>query len=48
MNNNITWKELKALDDLFNLRKTKANIQEHPFIKYLLEDKCILDKKTRK
>ncbi|MCF0266344.1 hypothetical protein KW868_17995 [Acinetobacter guillouiae] len=45
MNNNITWKELKALNDLFHLRKTKANIQEHPFIKYLLEDKCILDKK---
>lgn len=43
MNKNITWKELKALDDLFHLKKTKANIQEHPYIKYLLEDKCILD-----
>lgn len=45
MNKNITWKELKALDDLFHFKKTKANIQEHPYIKYLLEDKCILDKK---
>src|SRR5690606_17161834 len=45
MNKNITWKELKALDDLFRLKKTRANIQEHPYIKYLLEDKCILDRK---
>ncbi len=45
MNKNITWKELKALDDLFRLKKTKASIQEHPYIKYLLEDKCILDRK---
>lgn len=46
MNKNITWKELKALDDLFHLKKTKANIQEHPYINYLLEDKCILDRKV--
>ena len=45
MNKNITWKELKALDDLFHLKKTRANIQEHPYISYLLEDKCILDRK---
>lgn len=45
MNKNITWKELKALDDLYHLKKTNANIQEHPYIKYLLEDKCILDRK---
>ena len=45
MNKNITWKELKALDDLYHLKKTKANIQDHPYIKYLLEEKCILDKK---
>lgn len=45
MNKNITWKELKALDDLFHLKKTKASIQEHPYINYLLEDKCILDRK---
>lgn len=46
MNKNITWKELKALDDLFHLKKTKASIQEHPYIKYLMEDKCILDRKS--
>lgn len=46
MNKNITWKELKALDDLFHLKKTKANIQEHPYINYLLEDRCILDRKV--
>ena len=45
MNKDITWKELKALDDLFHLKKTRANIQDHPYIKYLLEDKCILDTK---
>lgn len=45
MNKNITWKELKALDDLYHLKKTSANIQEHPYIKYLLEDKCLLDRK---
>jgi len=46
MNKNITWKELKALNDLFHFKKTKANIQEHPYINYLLEDKCILDRKV--
>ncbi|APA00331.1 hypothetical protein [Flavobacterium commune] len=46
MNKNVTWKELKALDDLYRFKKTKANIQEHPYIKYLLEDKCILDRKS--
>jgi len=45
MNKNITWKELKALDDLFHFKKTRANIQDHPYINYLLEDKCILDRK---
>lgn len=45
MNKKITWKELKALDDLFHFKKTKANIQEHPYINYLLDDRCILDRK---
>lgn len=45
MNKNITWKELKALDDLWRFKKTKANIQEHPYIKYLLDDLGILDRK---
>jgi len=44
LNKNITWKELKALDDLFHLGRTKAKIQEHPYINYLLEDEGILDR----
>lgn len=46
MNKNITWKELKALDDIYHLGKSNANIQEHPYIKYLLTGKCTLDRKT--
>ncbi|GGK19101.1 hypothetical protein GCM10007962_11620 [Yeosuana aromativorans] len=45
MNKNITWKELKALDDIYRLKKTRANIQEHPYIKYLIYDFGILDLK---
>lgn len=45
MNKNVTWKELKALDDLYRFKKTKANIQEHPYINFLLDDMGILDRK---
>tara|TARA_R110002051_G_scaffold110207_1_gene182822 strand:- start:6213 stop:7151 length:939 start_codon:yes stop_codon:yes gene_type:complete len=45
MNKNITWKELKALDDLYWHKKTKAIIQGHPYINYLIHDKGILDLK---
>jgi len=45
MNKKITWKELKALDDIYHLKKTKAVIQEHPYINYLINDKGILDLK---
>lgn len=45
MNKNITWKELKALDDLYRHKRTKAIIQGHPYIKYLIHDKGILDLK---
>lgn len=45
LNKNITWKELKALDDLFHKGKTIANIQGHPYINHLLEERCILDRK---
>lgn len=44
LNKNISWKELKALDDVFHKGKTKAKIQEHPYISYLLEDEGILDR----
>ncbi|SNR16662.1 hypothetical protein [Tenacibaculum jejuense] len=45
MDKNITWKELKALDDIYRLKKTRANIQEHPYIKYLIDDEGVLDLK---
>lgn len=48
LNKNITWKELKALDDVFRLGKTKAKIQEHPYINYLLSDEGILDRQLGK
>lgn len=45
MNKNITWKELKALDDLYRHKRTKAIIQGHPYINYLIHDRGILDLK---
>lgn len=46
MNKNVTWRELKALDDIYHLKKTRANIKEHPYINYLINDCCILDLKA--
>lgn len=45
MNKNITWKELKALDDIYRLKKSRAIIQNHPYINYLIYDEGILDLK---
>ncbi|WP_294346874.1 hypothetical protein [uncultured Sphingobacterium sp.] len=45
MNNKITWKELKALNDIYHLKKSSASIQQHPYIHYLIHDKGILDLK---
>lgn len=45
MNKDITWKELKALDDIYRLKKSRAVIQSNPYIKYLIYDKGILDLK---
>lgn len=45
MNKNITWKELKALDDLYRHKKTRAIIQDHPYVNYLIHEKGILDLK---
>lgn len=42
MHKEITWRELKALNDLFINGKSIAKIQEHPFILYLYE-KGLLD-----
>lgn len=41
----ITWKELKALNDIFIKESSKAKIQKHPFIQYLIQDKGYLDYK---
>ena len=45
MNKNITWKELKALDDIYRFKKTRASIQKHPYINYLINERRILDLK---
>lgn len=45
MNKNITWKELKALDDIYRFKKSRAVIQNHPYIKYLIYEEGILDLK---
>lgn len=45
MNKNITWKELKALDDLYRNKRTRAIIQGHPYINYLIHEIGILDLK---
>lgn len=45
MNKNVTWKELKALDDLYHKRKSRALIQGHPYINYLLNEEGVLDLK---
>nr|WP_321230244.1 hypothetical protein [uncultured Psychroserpens sp.] len=45
MNKNITWKELKALDDTYRFKKSRAVIQSHPYIKHLIYEKGILDLK---
>ncbi len=45
MNKNIAWKELKALDDLYRHKRTRAVIQGHPYINYLIHEIGILDLK---
>lgn len=45
MNKNITWKELKALDDLYQNKRTRAIIQGHPYINHLIHERGILDLK---
>lgn len=45
MNRELGWKELKALNDVYTLRKSQAKIQKHPYIIHLFEEKGILDHK---
>lgn len=46
MNKNITWKELKALNDIYTLKQTSAKIQDHPYIKHLINEDGLLDYKV--
>tara|TARA_R110002111_G_scaffold245311_1_gene307611 strand:- start:191 stop:1120 length:930 start_codon:yes stop_codon:yes gene_type:complete len=45
LNENLSWRELKALNDLYHKRFTRAKIQKHPYIKFLFEVKGLIDHK---
>lgn len=45
MDKNITWKELKALNDIYVFKQTNAKIQDHPYINHLINEKGLLDYK---
>ena len=45
MTKNLSWRELKALFELYTEGSTTAKIQNHPYIVFLKEDKKILDNK---
>jgi phosphopantetheinyl transferase (holo-ACP synthase) len=45
VNNNLTWKELKGLNELFASKKSTAKVQGYPYFKYLIEDANILEQK---
>jgi len=46
LNENLSWRELKALNDLYRKRFTRAKIQKHPYIKFLFEEKGVIDHET--
>lgn len=43
--NDLTWKELKALNDLYINRKSHAKVQDFNYFKYLIDDLCIIERK---
>lgn len=45
MKNNLSWRELKALNDLYINGFTRAKIQNHAYIQYLFRDRGLLDQK---
>lgn len=45
MSEDLSWRELKALNEIYVKRQSKAKVQEHPYIKYLFDDRGILDHK---
>lgn len=42
----LSWKELRALNDLYVKGKTLAKVQESDYFKYLIEDKEIIERKV--
>lgn len=52
MNKRLTWRDIKALYQLYHERKTHAQIREHPYIDHLFSypDKCLeyVQKGTKK
>ena len=42
MDKKLSWRELKALNDIYEKRKSKAKIQKHPYINYLLKTKSLI------
>lgn len=45
MNKKLTWRELKALNDLYEKHISRARMQDHPYIQFLLQEKGWLDHK---
>lgn len=43
MNKQLTWRDIKALYQLYHERQTRAQIREHPYIEHLFSypDKCL-------
>jgi hypothetical protein len=42
---NLSWKELKALNDLFIKQKSSAKVQNYDYFKYLIDDVNVIDRK---
>lgn len=45
MNKKLTWRELKALNDLYEKRSSRAKVKDHAYIHFLLNEKGWLDYK---
>ncbi len=45
LHKNLTWKELKGLNDLYTKGRTQSRIQTFDYIKYLIDDKGLIERK---
>lgn len=43
MNKKLSWRELKALHDLYEKHRSRAKVTDHPYIRFLLHEKGWLD-----